>query len=379
VEIIPKLPTTLLCTVGTSLFHPNLDSVKEAEQPALHAAYHGRDWESVAASLFELDPRERLCGAEINSVESLLQKGLVAGDVRLVFFRSDTDDGRDIGEVLCAYYALRGIETETVRIEHLQDADPQAFCRQGLRELAKAVCRTVREYSPAWCAINATGGYKAQIAVAVLLGQALGIPVYYKHERFDEIIAFPPMPVALDFDYWMEISGLLFDLARNNDVARFDDFEITDSEQLQSLINVESIDGEAYVELSPTGQIFHETFRMRFQDRLDQVLPPAVPGNQKQNPKWEDSGHIQNHPEIMDFMERLTKDIPQVRRCYTFWFNPRLQQRTRARYGAKGIETVLSDGKYTAKIGVETSAANDSQRRAMVARINLWIDDEWRT
>jgi len=36
-------------------------------------------------------------------------------------------------------------------------------------------------------AINATGGYKAQIATTALIGIALDIAVYYKHERFNEM------------------------------------------------------------------------------------------------------------------------------------------------------------------------------------------------
>lgn len=373
-----SLPTTLLCTVGTSLFQSNLEKVREEERPDLYAAYRGKDWDAVAALLAEEDACGRLCGAEINSVESLLKLGLVDVRPRLIFFHSDTDLGRDICSVLCAYYALRGINAEGVCIEQLQDQDPEAFCRQGLRELAKAVCRVVRDYSPQWCAINATGGYKAQIAVAVLLGQALGIPVYYKHEHFDQIIPFPPMPVALDFDYWMEISGLLFSLSGADDVATLEDFELAESERLQSLINVETIDGRRYIELSPTGQIFHETFRMRFQERLDQVLPPAVPEKEKLKPLQEDSGHMQGHPEIMRFMERMTRELPQVRRCRSFYFNPALSKRTAARVGSKGIEVALSDGTYTVGIAVDSLATSDSQRRAVAARINMWIDSEWR-
>ena len=44
------------------------------------------------------------------------------------------------------------------------------------------------------------------------MGQALDIPVYYKHERFDAIIGFPPMPVALDFSIWQRASGMLMAL-----------------------------------------------------------------------------------------------------------------------------------------------------------------------
>ena len=92
---------------------------------------------------------------------------------------------------------------------------PRRFRTKGLRQLARELCKILRERTPAACAINATGGYKAQIAIAVLLGQAIGVPVFYKHELFPEIIAFPPMPVALDFELWMRASGMLFDLVRD--------------------------------------------------------------------------------------------------------------------------------------------------------------------
>ena len=104
------------------------------------------------------------------------------------------------------------------RVEGLRDDAPDKFRTQGLRNLAKLFGEQVREARKEnrSCAINATGGYKAQIAIAVLMGQALDIPVYYKHERFDAIIPFPPMPVALDFSLWERASGMFTVLAKSD-------------------------------------------------------------------------------------------------------------------------------------------------------------------
>jgi hypothetical protein len=109
-------------------------------------------------------------------------------------------------------------------VDQLQDARPRDFRTHGLRNLVRRLCEVLRNHTPAVCAINATGGYKAQIAVAVLLGQTLGVPVFYKHELFDEVIAFPPLPVAWDMDVWMQASGLLFDLDRTRDVVLADQY-----------------------------------------------------------------------------------------------------------------------------------------------------------
>lgn len=47
--------------------------------------------------------------------------------------------------------------------------------------------------------INATGGFKAEIAYAVLIGQLFDVPVYYIHEMFRDIIEILPLPIQWDF------------------------------------------------------------------------------------------------------------------------------------------------------------------------------------
>ncbi len=91
---------------------------------------------------------------------------------------------------------LRNVEFKAV--EQLQDQRPKDFKVHGLRNLVRAIGSYIQRFGGAdQIAIDATGGYKAQIAIALLIGQALNIPVYYKHERFPEIIDFPPMPISL--------------------------------------------------------------------------------------------------------------------------------------------------------------------------------------
>ena len=236
-----KPATTVICTVGTSLFKPNLAGLKtddpDPTRKALAAAFASGDWAAVTAGLLKLEPTERLCGAEINSLASLVGKEYAAPDANLVFCHSDTADGHAIGGILTKYFRDLGHPLTQARpVADLQDKDPKRFRTKGLRNLAKEVCRIIRDYGAERCAINATGGYKAQIAVAVLMGQALGVPVYYKHELFDEIIAFPPMPVALDFEAWMRISGLLWSLEREPQPAdELADYP-GDEETIESLV-----------------------------------------------------------------------------------------------------------------------------------------------
>lgn len=375
-------PRILICTVGTSLFRPNLEGLKrelaEARLPdslkPLAQAYQRHDWPAVARALARLPCSERLCGAEINSIASMINKEYVPADCGLFFLHSDTADGRSIAAILKSYYQGKGhAPVEAIDVPDLQDQDPKRFRTKGLRNLARKICGVIRERSAAACAINATGGYKAQIAIGVLLGQAIGVPVYYKHELFSEIIAFPPMPVAFDSEVWMRASGMLYDLERALEPIPAAVYADEWDEKYESLVERVEVDGQDYLELSPTGQIFHETFRERFRTDRDQVLPPPVPSGQKRRPRLEDAGWPGQHPEVERFMTRVTDEVHQVVHCATFYYNPDLAERTRFRVGRNGIEGIYSDGSFTVKFRVETSAQTPGQQAAVVASLNEWL------
>ncbi|OWK41121.1 putative CRISPR-associated protein [Fimbriiglobus ruber] len=378
----------LLCTVGTSLFFPNLAGLrntltaddakpddKKAVPPTLRpaaeklaAAYDASDWPGVAAALGEFPTTQRLCGAEVNSIASLIANDYAPEDCGIYFFHSDTADGKNIAGVLCRLFAARGHSpVAAVPVPDLQDQDAKRFRTKGLRNLAKLLCAKVREHSAAACAINATGGYKAQIAVAVLLGQAIGLPVYYMHERFSEIIAFPPLPIALDFEVWMRASGLLAALEKEfvSRAVVADEWD----ERYESLVEVETgPDGSEQLCLSAAGQIFHDTFRERFRTVHDQILPP--PALAKKRPQIEKAGWPGTFPDAVRFLERVTAEVPSVVRCATRYYNPDLPEPTRFRIKGDDIEGIFSDGSRSLKFIVETTATSPGQRYAVVAALN---------
>jgi putative CRISPR-associated protein (TIGR02619 family) len=381
---MPQPRPILLCTVGTSLFFPNLKGLADQfaagkladDRRPLAEAYRDKRWPDVARALAALPPTERTCGAEINSIASTISSGLAVPDCGLFFFHSATDDGRAIARILVEYFRDRGHRpVEATEIEDLQDEDPRRFRTRGLRNLARELCRVVRERGPAACASNATGGYKAQIAIAVLMGQALAIPVCYMHERFSEIITFPPLPVALDFEVWMRASGLLAALVSSSNLVPRRDFDDEWDERYDSLVAATTIEGIEYLELSATGLIFHETFRTRFRSHKDQVLPPPAPPGRKRPPVLKaDEGHLLAHREAIErFLRRVTDEVPQVVQCRTHYFNPDLPQPIRFRETRGQVEGVYSDGTATIKFWVETTAQTDGQRAAVVAALNDWL------
>lgn len=263
--------TTLICTVGTSLFMSNLNHLAEDNTAnienwrGLKDAYVSENWSMLVKEMFKVNPSQRVMGAEINTIEESRKKNWLDID-NIVFLVSDTQAGINTGYVLRKYFESRDDlklnKVEFKVIKDLQDAKPKEFKSQGLRNLVKEVGAIIQRFGNHNVAIDATGGYKAQIAVAVLVGQALDIPVYYKHERFSEIIDFPPLPISLDYDILGNNADLLTDFERGdvyteNEIKNLDD-------KLKVFLNQELIDGVAAYELNAIGQLYMTSFRLRY-------------------------------------------------------------------------------------------------------------------
>lgn len=370
-------PHTLLCTIGTSLVYPNLSNLIKEEQTdpiyaALAQAYSDRDWSEVATQLHNVEPTERLCGAEINSVTDLLKQGIIEKGY-LHLFHSQTDDGEAIAQILQYYFTHDRWTVKIHCVEGLRDDKPNLFRTQGLRNLAKLFGERVRE-SRKNVAINATGGYKAQIAIAVLMGQALDIPVYYKHERFDAIIPFPPMPVALDFSLWQRASGMFMALSRSNACEPWTDFREDWDERFETLINRVTIGNEDYLELSATGQIFHETFRSRFQMLRETSLPRDAHTREKRKPRLGNHGYNRARPSILHFLQKVTDARPYVRYCHSTYWSPDLSESTRFRLSGEEVQGIYSNGTWCVKFEVLTTTEDLDQLAGVVADLNDWLE-----
>ena len=366
---------TLICTVGTSLFG-NLSRILPDESNSVHAAlasaYEANNWQQVAVLLHTLDPSERICGAEINSVTDLLDQFFVNCG-RLHLLVSDTEDGEAIGAILKKYFQKDGWIADKHTIKGLKDDEPKVFRTRGLRSLARVIGKRVREAGAEFCAIDATGGYKAQIAIAVLMGQALDIPVYYKHERFPVIIRFPPMPVALDSSLWEKASGMFMELSKPDSFEPEMHYSEDWDERFEPLVNRVDLDGEVYLELSATGQIFHETFRERFRRSKNSRLPPNANATDKKGPILGKHGYKQAQAPIQRHLQRVTDERPYVKSCRTTYWNPDLSQRSRFRLSGSKVQGIYSNGSWCAKFHVSTTADGQAELSAVVADLNLWM------
>jgi len=187
---------TLVNTVGTSLLFPNLaglgaQALAEPAQQELAAAYTAADWVAVSRRLQTLPAGARLLGAESAAIHHLTRAGLLSATPHLIFLHSATEQGRRVAGLLGDVHRARGAAIHLHELAGVQDDDPVAFAEQGLPNLAHAL-RHWFSVGPHPVALNATGGRKPVVAVAVAVGLAEGVPVYYQHERFETVLRIPP-------------------------------------------------------------------------------------------------------------------------------------------------------------------------------------------
>jgi CRISPR/Cas system-associated protein Csm6 len=100
---------TLICTVGTSLFS-NLSRLSKEEDNEIFINiknhFDNSNWVELSKSLQELKPTERLCGAEINTIEEAKKKKWLQLE-NLILLVSETEAGKNTGYLLEKYFEGR--------------------------------------------------------------------------------------------------------------------------------------------------------------------------------------------------------------------------------------------------------------------------------
>ncbi|MBO8159679.1 putative CRISPR-associated protein [Thermosyntropha sp.] len=231
----------ILCTVGTSLINNASRS-------------HWKTSSASALSDFIKHKGEKTAGAETNSLSHILQE-----KDHILFLHSQTEEGYLCADALCRYYADRGFSVKSREIKGLTYTH-NSFALHGLRSLISALTDEIRisrrmSIQPV---INATGGFKAEIAYATLVGLIFQVPVYYIHELFQDIIEMPPLPVNWDPSLFIAHEDFFDWIAQE---FRRKEKVLNRLKGRPHEINMFlHEDSEGYITLSPAGEVYYQAF-----------------------------------------------------------------------------------------------------------------------
>lgn len=277
------MSNTLICTVGASM----LSNFRNNEH--LMELFEKGKTEEISNYLLELnkDPESyRGFGAEINSVASIIKKGFLIKRKNIYFLISDTEDGKKIGNILKNYFEKSSISFENVEVKiskKLDDSNQHEFKIHGLRNLIKNMSEIIKKHYGE-VIINATGGYKAQIAFALALGQGLNVPVYYRFERFPEVIELDPLPIELDETIYFSIRELFEEIESEDGIIPYKKIESlykSIPKKAKIFFDEVPIDHEKYIAISPMGQIYLESIENKFYFLAQKIEPQKRKGELK--------------------------------------------------------------------------------------------------
>ena len=401
-------PSILLCTVGTSLFNPNLNKLttpddyesrlSEPDRQTLQragllkdsavlnnivmeviTAYRQQDYTRLARHLNRLPPDLRLLGAEINSTDAMQRKHFIGSRQRIILLVSDTEEGQAIGTILKQYFTSPGgaIAFETadmIPVTGLQDEQPLVFQREGLTCLVRLMGEELRKWGPQNLAINATGGYKAQIALAVAFGQATRCPVFYKHERFDQIIRFPRIPFTMDLSMVANHLKVWADLAEPD--AVFDAAALDEKlgpapdlrEAILPMLDSVTDEGTVYYSLSALGMVYWEAFLAQ---HPQSVLQPAAV-TRRLGCRFRDDHYPADFKAYVEKVYEAHPDLISV--CHSMDYSGQAAIKGN-RFLVRGKDIVgeyVDRRNFGARFRIQTPATNMLEREWVVARLNNW-------
>jgi putative CRISPR-associated protein (TIGR02619 family) len=205
--------------------------------------------------------------AETNSLSRLIPSG-----DRVVFLHSQTAEGEQCAAALEKHFEAQGHTVELKPVPDLTYKESR-FKMRGLRSLVATLCGLIRQERrlSREVLINATGGFKAEIAYATLIGLLFDVPVYCIHEAFRDIMEMPPTPIGWDYSLLADhddfFEWITSDLRATGEVEQRLK-PISQRQEIRLLLT----DEENYTLLSPAGDAFYEAYR----DRLAQAVTVPI-------------------------------------------------------------------------------------------------------
>ncbi len=365
------MKTTIIITVGTSI----LMNLKRDHQD-LYQMVENERYADAARKIAGHDiPTVKKMSAELNSTISMIESGMIE-TLRCILITSDTDGGRKSARLLEKIFSSEntsyGFENvNSVDVAGLSDSRFEVFRKTGLTNLVSVICSLIRQYQGG-VAINNTGGYKAEIAFAGIIGQAFAVPVYYQFEDFSNIIELPPLPVSVDVLLWKDNLEMFMELKEKNEVRLADEWN-TGDERLSQVIETMDIDGETWLALTPAGHLFVQACEYTMSQR---GLVNTKPLQEDQTPPEDKqvtlSGDHHGNDQLADFGRKLCKSRYVKRIISSMPYNPKAHDPVKRidKIGSGWyVDFVMTgtDAGYTLR--AEITAENYDEAKTMAALI----------
>jgi len=275
--------------------------------------------EDALAILKRRDAFSRSAGAEVNSTEHILRglklsSGTTAPPFEMCFIVSETSEGKWAGKLLTRYYReIRSISACWWKaIPGLSPSDLGRLGRLGLEAYVDKSAGILRGASSrgVQCVINATGGFKAEISLAALVGQAVRVPVVHQFEGAARCIETPVIPLEFDPEAWLTNYDLFARLLKEREIAEGDfPFQELDS-SIIGLLERSGDNGSTAYSRSPAVQLMYHGLMSRWANFMEEPPPAKKGGTHRLVAAEHDLDRSEDG--ALEFVRSLVKKFPWV-------------------------------------------------------------------
>lgn len=214
-------------------------------------------------------------GAVKASAETNSLPKIATPDDEIVMLYTNTPEGARCAKQIEKYLNKQGWkELRTCQLSLQQNEDQ--FERYGLRNLVDILVDEIgkAQRNNREVIINATGGFKAEIAYTTMVGMIFQVPVKYIYQDFQKPITFPALPIVWNIDLLLEYESFFLWLdaepRQQIDVEkRLKSVAETDRDRILQILLPP--DAEDFVFLSPAGEILWK--RVNQQRELGETVP----------------------------------------------------------------------------------------------------------
>ncbi|MBF0236028.1 MAG: putative CRISPR-associated protein, partial [Desulfamplus sp.] len=202
----------------------------------------------------------------LSAETNILNKKNIQKDDFIYFICGDSGPGKLCGEILAELYG-GGNLCKIVPIKGLV-ANSTDFANTGMKNLMHSLVEIIEMHNK-HAVIHATGGFKAQIALATLAGILFQINVYYLYEDFEDVIQLPAVPLDFNYDVLMASHQEFFTLIDAREYLKSDELYNNLPETLKGCFYKDKILKK--YNLTPLGRAMFNNFRRQMGVKMSSI------------------------------------------------------------------------------------------------------------
>jgi putative CRISPR-associated protein (TIGR02619 family) len=341
---------TILTTTGTSLLNNAARELKKSQ-----------------ASVTDEELRHffKQVGAAAATAETNSLLKIARPDDEVILLYTTTSAGERCAKEVERY--LQSHNWSNVRLKKLPlELNESQFERHGLRALVNILIDEINkaQRQQREVIINATGGFKAEIAYTTMVGMIFQVPIKYIYQDFQQPITLPALPISWNIDLLLEYESFFEWLdtePRQQSEINQRLKAIPESDRARILQLLLPADSEGCIFLSPAGEILWK--RVAQQRELAELVedppPSAVSVADKISSSLGEEKH--HYPKgTLAFAQKLAELNP-VEEIIGGFFEPTTLRRVKKVDDDGSIRVLWADNEKATNITIRTTARGQAQ------------------